>query len=142
MNLCVSISSVTAVLGVAVLSGSPAFASGADELAARLSRVPPSHPRLFFCEGDEAEIKAKIESDPFLKAAFDRLEAGAEATKDLDPVKREKVGKRLLGVSRTCLQRVSYLAFTHRMTRSETYVRRAEREMLAAAAFEDWNPSH
>ena len=142
MNLYVSVSSAIAVVCVAFLSGSPAFASGADELAARLSRVPPSHPRLFFSDGEETEIKAKIESDPFLKAAFGRLQAGAEATKDLDPVKREKVGKRLLGVSRTCLQRVSYLAFAHRMTGSAAYVRRAEREMLAAAAFEDWNPSH
>jgi len=142
MNLYVSISSVTAVLGVAVLSAAPALASGADELAARLGRIPPSHPRLFFSEGDEAALKAKIESDPLLEAAFERLQAGADATKHLDPVKREKVGKRLLGVSRTCLQRVSYLAFTHRMTRSENYVPRAQREMLAAAAFEDWNPSH
>ena len=142
MNICAPVCSVIAVLCALVVGGSPAFAAEADELAEKLSRVAPSHPRLFFSEQEEAKLKAKIEADPLLKGLFDCLKASAEATQKLEPVKREKVGRRLLGVSRTCLQRVSCLAFTHRITGSEACVRRAEQEMLAAAAFEDWNPSH
>jgi hypothetical protein len=124
------------------VAASSASAAEGEDLAARLKAVPPSHPRLFFTEAEEAGLKAKIEGDPLLTAAYGHLLAGADGVQNLDPVKREKVGKRLLGVSRTCLQRVSYLAFAYRMTKNEAYLKRAEREMLAAAAFEDWNPSH
>ena len=142
MNTFVSACSATGFLCILIGAVSPAFTANAEDLEERLARVTPSHPRLFFSEAEEAKLKAKIEADPLLKGAFAHLKAGAEAAQKLAPVKREKVGKRLLGVSRTCLQRVSCLAFTHRMTGSEACVRSAEREMLAAAAFEDWNPSH
>ena len=131
------------LIAVSCLSGvitSPAAA--ADELTTRLESVPPTHPRLFFGGDETAAVKAKLEGDPGLKATLAYLIGCAEAMGDVAPVKREKVGKRLLGVSRTCLQRVSYLAFAYRMTGDKAHLHRAEAEMLAAAAFEDWNPSH
>lgn len=114
----------------------------AQDLAARLKQVPATHPRLFFTDAALPELKAKIDGDPLLSATCTRLLASADAILAMEPVKREKIGKRLLHVSRTCLQRVSYLAFAYRMTRNDAYLKRAEREMVAAAAFEDWNPSH
>ena len=116
--------------------------AAADELATRLESVPSTHPRLFFNDAQDASVKAKLEGNPHLKATLAYLIDRAEALKNVEPVKRKKVGRRLLGVSRTCLQRVSYLAFAYRMTGDKTHLRRAEAEMLAAAAFEDWNPSH
>lgn len=113
-----------------------------DELAARLDKVEHVHPRLFFDTSEEAALKAKIESDPLLQRAFAYIVADAEGLLEAEPVKREKVGKRLLGVSRTCLQRVMSLSFAYRLTGEKSYLARAEREMVAAANFEDWNPSH
>jgi Heparinase II/III-like protein len=130
---------------LAVMFGGFSLAASADvaqDVAARLKQVPPSHPRMFFTDAETGGVKAKIDGDALLLAAYGHLVAQADALMDAEPVKREKVGKRLLGVSRTCLQRVSYLAFAYRMTNEERYLKRAEREMLAAAAFEDWNPSH
>ncbi len=142
MNIAASMSTVMVALCVLVVTCSPAFAIDTEDLRERLGRVEASHPRLFFSEREESKLREKIEADPLLKAAFDHLQRGADAAQKSTPVKRDQVGKRLLGVSRTCLQRVSYLAFTHRLTGSEACLRRAAREMLAAAAFEDWNPSH
>lgn len=120
---------------------SPVFAEDVPGLAGRLAQVGP-HPRLFFSGAETAGMKAKIEGDPLLSAAYGHLVASADALMDVEPVKREKIGKRLLSVSRTCLQRVSYLAFAYRMTGEQRYLDRAKKEMLAAAAFSDWNPSH
>jgi hypothetical protein len=68
--------------------------------------------------------------------------AEAERLADQPPVERRMEGRRLLGVSRTCLRRVATLAAAHRLTGDGRHARRAEREMLAAARFADWNPAH
>lgn len=52
------------------------------------------------------------------------------------------VGYRLLGTSRLVLQRLTTLAMVARVTGDKAYSERAVREMLAAANFFDWNPSH
>ena len=130
----------SALLSTVVPQASAAPAD--EELATRIENGAPAHPRLFFTETEAAEIRTRIESDPLLHAVFAHLRGSADAILDQPPVKREQVGRRLLGVSRTCLQRVGYLAFAYRMTHEERYLRRAEDEMRAAAAFEDWNPSH
>lgn len=137
-----SVGMVLLVLGLIAMSSPASAASVEDDLAKRIEGVAPTHPRLFFTADETAPLKAKIDSDPLLQAVYRYLEGSADALLDEPPVKREKVGRRLLGVSRTCLQRVSYLAFAYRMTQNENYLRRAEEEMLAAAGFEDWNPSH
>ncbi len=127
---------------VCALTLGAAWADVAQDVAARLEEAPKAHPRLFVSEADMPGLKAKIEGDAVLSAVYAHLVSSAEAEMDTTPVKREKTGKRLLSVSRQCLQRVSYLAFAYRMTGEARYLKRAEQEMLAAAAFEDWNPSH
>lgn len=117
-------------------------AAAAQDLAARMKQAAAAHPRLFFPDEAAPQVKAKIDGDALLLAAYGHLKSTADALMNQEPVKREKVGKRLLGVSRTCLQRVSYLAFAYRMTKEKNYLDRAQKEMLAAAVFEDWNPSH
>lgn len=131
-----------AAMGIAIAAALPALAMDTPNLKQALTQVAPQHPRLFFSGEQTAGLQAKITADPLLKAVFDRIQARAEDDQKRNPIKREKVGKRLLGVSRTCLERVAYQAFTYRITGAEAYLRGAEREMLAAAAFEDWNPSH
>ena len=52
------------------------------------------------------------------------------------------VGKRLLGRCRAVLERVCYCSYMYLISGDEIYARRAEKEMLAAADFVSWNPSH
>ena len=52
------------------------------------------------------------------------------------------IGPRLLTVSRTVLERVTTLALLYRLDGDPRWVARAREELLAAAGFSDWNPSH
>lgn len=51
-------------------------------------------------------------------------------------------GRRLLAVSREVARRTVHLAFSHRTGGPSGSDRRAIDEMMAAAGFSDWNPSH
>lgn len=119
-----------------------AFSQNVPELRERLEAVDASHPRLFIDSAGEAALKQKIDQDALLRAAYKRIEARADASIEEPLLKREKVGRRLLGVSRACLDRVTHLAFTYRMTGETKYLNRAQEAMMAVSGFDDWNPSH
>ncbi len=101
-----------------------------------------AHPRLFMDAAKAARVKRKIKASPQLSRAFAHVEACAKAIVIAKPLVRKKTGRRLLSISRACLKRVTHLAFAYRMTGKAQYLKRAEAEMLAAAGFTDWNPSH
>lgn len=100
------------------------------------------HPRLLISSGDEAGIKALIDSDEDLKAYHERILDYCAQTLAQGPSVYQKIGKRLLSVSRQVLKRVFYLSYAYRMTGEAKYLKRAESEMISAASFKDWNPSH
>jgi len=52
------------------------------------------------------------------------------------------IGRRLLYASRAVLRRVINGGITYQLTGDRRYARRALADLLAAAAFPDWNPSH
>jgi len=103
---------------------------------------PAAHPRLLWPAGAEEQIRNRIAADPAAKAIFDQIQSQADAMLEQPPIERIQIGRRLLDKSRTCIKRVLTLSFMYRMTGQEVYFQRAEKEMLAAAAFSDWNPSH
>ena len=113
-----------------------------EEVEAAFDRPVQAHPRLFMTDAEVAQIKAGLKSQPALKGYYRAMLAKADGLLDDSPVKREKTGRRLLGVSRRCLDRVIHLSAAYRFTGKRVYLQRAEKEMLAAAAFSDWNPSH
>ncbi|MFT3829297.1 MAG: heparinase II/III family protein [Opitutaceae bacterium] len=57
-------------------------------------------------------------------------------------VERHLTGRRLLHVSRTALERTLTLIVAYRSSGETIFAARAEQELLAAAAFSDWNPDH
>ena len=65
-----------------------------------------------------------------------------EKTSETPVIERVVVGRRLLATSREKLRRILFLGFAYRMTGEKRYSDRAEAEMLKAASFSDWNPSH
>jgi acetyl-CoA acetyltransferase len=113
-----------------------------QDLKSRIREAPRDHPRLILRRGEEASLRRKIESDPLLRRAAKHVTTTADAIRKLKPVERKKVGRRLLGISWQCQKRVLYLSLAYRVTGDRSYAERAQEEMLAAAGFNDWNPSH
>ena len=113
-----------------------------EEVESAFNRPIQAHPRLFMTNKQVTEIKTKLESQPLLNVFYQAMLEKADDILDQAPVKRVKTGRRLLSVSRRCLDRVIHLSAAYRFTGKESYLKRAEKEMLAAAAFSDWNPSH
>ncbi|MBQ0081002.1 MAG: heparinase II/III family protein [Alistipes sp.] len=100
------------------------------------------HPRIILRDGDINHLREVISTDIFLKEYHDRIVRKSEKLLHAQPQKRVKTGKRLLSVSRRVLEMTTHCSYMYLMTGDMSYARRAEREMLAAAQFTDWNPSH
>ena len=103
--------------------------------------VPP-HPRLLASKVDWERIRKQIQSDPVSARIFASLENRAKQLLKDPPVERVMIGRRLLDTSRLALARIGTLAMVFHVTREKAYADRAAKEMLAAASFPDWNPSH
>ena len=113
-----------------------------NTVAASLRRVPPAHPCLFANAADFAALKRNASTDPLMRAALDRILYDADLMLTRRPNKRKLEGRRLLGVSRSVLYRVSTLAMAYRLGGNPAHRDRCATELMAAAAFTDWNPSH
>lgn len=100
------------------------------------------HPRLLLFDSDIQQIKGNIEKNQLWKKIDDVIQSESRKLFEVDAVKRIKTGRRLLAVSREALRRIFYLSYSYRITSDEQFKARAEKEMLAIADFEDWNPSH
>jgi hypothetical protein len=111
------------------------------DAAESMPELPP-HPRLLAHETDWARLKVRLANERDLAAYHEALIAEARQLLPLAPVERIMTGHRLLAVSRELLRRVTLWGYAWRTTGEETFARRAEQEMLAAAHFADWNPSH
>jgi len=100
-------------------------------------------PRILATEDDFDRAGRLVETDDRVAAWFDAVEGRAETLLEEPPEGYELPdGKRLLGTSRSVLQRVVNLGTAYRLTGKEAYADRLWRELDAAADFPDWNPSH
>lgn len=102
----------------------------------------PGHPRILLLKGEETQLKKLIAADPVWQKMHNAIVAEADRITALPNLERKVEGRRLLGVSRECIRRVFYLSYAYRTTGNGKYSQRAKSEMLAVAAFQDWNPSH
>jgi len=112
--------------------------------ASQLDTLQPAHPRLFLHEADLPALKHAIATDPFVKDQFEALRAYADhlLTVPPDVYFIGGVEHTLLDTSRDMESRVFALAGVYRITGDKRYADRATQEMLAAAAFPDWYPTH
>jgi hypothetical protein len=101
------------------------------------------HPRLLFPAAREAEVKARIAADPLA------AEIQKAVVKRAEQVLKERTceylipdGKRLLSESRKALHHVLYCGWAWRTTGDVRFRDRVIRELDAACALKDWNPSH
>lgn len=108
---------------------------------ADLSRLA-DHPRLLLPKGAEKKLLKQINRDEVWKEIHTATLGEADRIITLPVNERIKTGMRLLAVSRENLRRIFILSYAYRMTGQEKYLVRAEQEMLKAASFSNWNPSH
>ena len=101
-----------------------------------------AHPRLGLTPEIEADIRSRLETDPVLQNVFQAMKLNVDRILDEPLLTREKVGRRLLSTSRKMLWRMNILCFVYRMEKSPEILARINEELLAVAAFSDWNPSH
>ncbi len=107
-----------------------------------LDSLRSGHPRLIALEKDWERVKDLIGDDERAREIRDSLYEQATRILDEAPVEHRLVGPRLLHQSRRCLQRVYTLPTVYKLTGEERFAERARTEMLVAAGFPDWNPSH
>jgi hypothetical protein len=117
---------------------SPASAAPADVL----KTLRPQHPRLFLLPADWAQVRQAIQNDPLAKQWYEKLLADSQKMLSEKPVAHVLIGPRLLDQSRAALRRISTLAAMYRLSGDSRFADRARTEMLTAAGFKDWNPSH
>ncbi len=108
-----------------------------------LDGLRPGHPRLLVQgEAEWSQISQHAGTDPQLAAFLAANRDRARTLLDVAPAERVLTGRRLLHVSREVLGRLLVLGLAYHTTGDTAFAARAERELLAAAAFTDWNPSH
>jgi hypothetical protein len=107
-----------------------------------LSTLKLGHPRLMLLPADESRIRAALTSDATARTYRDILLRNGSRVSTQPPPERVLIGPRLLTVSRTVLDRVLTLSLLYRLDGDRRWVARAREELLAAAAFSDWNPDH
>jgi len=122
----------------------PAYPPSAtlEEVRALVERSPKTHPRLLLDAEGLVRLRESVEAEPLRKALAELVVAQADALLDEPPIERKLEGIRLLSQSRRCVERALALSMAFHLTGEEKYVRRCETELLAAARFVDWNPSH
>ena len=100
------------------------------------------HPRILLLSGEESAIQKQIESTETWSKIHQTILDECDHIIELEPRERIKIGRRLLRTSQEYLRRVFYLSYAYRMTGEEKYFQHAEKEMLKASGFNDWNPAH
>lgn len=113
-----------------------------DDIDQRIARLPASHPRIIFNAPVETLLKRNVATDPLFASVAAGVIAEADRMLSAPAVERVLVGRRLLDKSRTALSRILHFGMAWRLTGRDVYLKRAQVELLAVAAFSDWNPSH
>ena len=116
-----------------------AYAEGGPTVA----DIARAHPRLLATEGRWNALPGQIATDTVSTSLNGTAIRAADEALTLPVVTYTKSdGVRLLDVSRTVLDRTYSLTYAWRLTRDSKYVERLWNDLVAAAAFPDWNPSH
>src|SRR4030042_2519393 len=107
-----------------------------------LKTLDKTHPRLMLKDKDLQGLKEQYENDKVLQKCVKDVIDRADGYMNKPMLTYNKIGPRLLHVSRECLSRVYALALAYRWTGRQEYARKAVDNMLAVCTFTDWNPSH
>jgi hypothetical protein len=107
-----------------------------------LTTLEKNHPRLMLKDEDLKRLKELHAKDEMLQRYLTDVLSKADVYVQEPVLAYEKIGPRLLGVSRECLRRIYALGLAWRWTGREKYAEKATENLLAVCAFKDWSPSH
>ncbi|MBW3628515.1 MAG: heparinase II/III-family protein [Gemmatimonadetes bacterium] len=132
---------------IALVTAAPLHAHAPREVPIERVRqeiqdVRAGHPRLLVDAGTFATLRERVRHDARAGELYRVLHTQAVGMLALPPVQHVVVGRRLLNESRKAVRRVMTLAMVYRLSGEERFLQGARREMLAAASFPNWNPSH
>lgn len=99
-------------------------------------------PRLILNSDIEKDLRQKLESDPVIGNFYKAIKINAAGIHKKPLLKREKIGRRLLHVSREMLYRMNMLGMAYRIEKDPEILQRINDELIAVCNFSDWNPSH
>ena len=85
---------------------------------------------------------AAAKTDPLRARLHARIIAAAELELSAPPLVYKVVGPRLLAQSMAALDHIQTCSMAYRLTGDRRFAERAKSDMLTAAAFPDWHPSH
>lgn len=127
----------------AVTPPAPAQAPAEDVL----STLRSGHPRLYLLDRDLTALKARVASNSTVKVWYAQLKSDSERTLTQPPVAHTLKGPRrpfqsMIDQSLRAFDRISTLALLYRLDGDRRWLDRARTEMLAVAAFPDWNPGN
>jgi hypothetical protein len=128
------------VLAVNCNAGAPTAAPTPETI---LQRLEPAHPRLLAKRTSWEKLRKSAREVPAVGKWASRVRENADGLLNSEPVRYDiPDGKRLLAVSRRVFDRVIALGAAFQLTEDAKYRERLWKELEAAAAFKDWNPSH
>jgi hypothetical protein len=106
-----------------------------------LAGLRPEHPRLILTGPDWSALRAERGGTSTVARGIATNETSARELLPKPPVKREVTDRRLLSVSRGALRRIERCSSVWQMAGERKSPDRAEKEMLAAAAFPNSIPT-
>ncbi len=118
------------------------FTAQAQQLSEQILASPKPHPRLILKNDDIPTLLQAVKESQQMTRLDDYIIRRANQILDQPVAEYKKEGKRLLTISRLVLERVLFCSYGYLTTKDIKFAARAEQEMLAAAAFDNWNPSH
>jgi len=131
---------VLPILAIVCLAFLPSQAAAVTPL----NTLYPQHPRLFLHDSDLPAIKHAIATDPLVRQIYQGQLAIGEKLLNT-PADTYVIGgpeHTLLSTSRDMEGRIFTLAGLYRISGEKRFADRAIQEMLAAASFPDWYPTH
>lgn len=129
------------IISILIILNSFVCLTAQNNLVSEDIKLPP-HPRILLQKGQEKKLMKVIKENKDWTDIHNVILDEADNILTLPTNERAMIGKRLLSTSNENLRRIFFLSYAYRMTGQNKYFKRAEAEMLKAASFSDWNPSH
>ena len=106
-------------------------------------RLFGTSPRLILTPQLEHLIWQQLDNgDSLVVHGMELLVRNADSILNMEPLVRQLTGRRLLGVSREAIGRLTTLSLAYRFQRDPRHLEKLEEELVAVCEFNNWNPSH
>jgi hypothetical protein len=99
------------------------------------------HPRLLLLDSDLDRIRGLIRDASPAHKIYNEIQRNADRIVSAAPAEYKISGTQLGAQTRKVLDRVETLALAYRLDKKQAHLDRAVKELRAAAAFKDWNPT-